>query len=138
LNIIHKINLNEENIYETFYCNGQEITEAQFMGVLEDLKNESEEDFEDDCFYNCEECESCIYDEYEDFECGTEESCEKCDCTDCEPISKHPYDIIAEEINEIMEMIYNESCEECLSNKLMSFFMMGIDMGLQGVFSKKE
>jgi hypothetical protein len=116
LNIIHKINLNEENICETFYCNGQEITEVQFMGVLEDLKNESEEDFE----------------------CGTEESCENCDCTDCEPISKHPYDIIAEEINEIMEMIYNESCEECLSNKLMSFFMMGIDMGLQGVFSKKE
>jgi hypothetical protein len=72
LNIIHKINLNEENICETFYCNGQEITEVQFMGVLEDLKSDDVYEYEDN----------------ENFENGTEEPCENCSCADCETIEE--------------------------------------------------
>jgi hypothetical protein len=86
-------------------------------------------------------CEDDLDDEdYELAEYNYDEKCDG-DCEHCEQNeveNRHLYDVIAEEINEIFEMIDNGACEDCLGKKLMSFFMMGVDMGLQGVFARKE
>lgn len=43
MNLIHKIAFDQEGLYdEVFYCDGQEITEEQFMGLEADLKSEEE------------------------------------------------------------------------------------------------
>lgn len=64
MNIIHKINFDDKGIYETYLFNGQEITETQFVGLMEDLKsNDYEEDYEEEC--DCPECQCCDCEEVE-------------------------------------------------------------------------
>lgn len=116
MNLIKKINYDDEGIYDvSYFSNGREISFEDYIKI----ENALEEDFEDDY----EECDG---------------DCEHCDLNEENNKSRHPYDVIADEINEIIEMVDNDACYDCLGEKLMDFFMTGVDMGLQGVFARKE
>ena len=119
MNLIKKINVNENGeVTEKFYCDGEEVLPESFYMLEEELEENmdfNEDDYED-CDGNCNDCEFAGY----------------------ENESKHPYDVITDEINEIIEMIDNDACEDCLGKKLIDFFMVGVDMGIQGVFARKE
>lgn len=116
MNLIKKINYDDEGVYDiTYFNNGREISFEDYIKIENALEEDFDDDYDDECDGDCERCE-----------------------LNDEKVSRHPYDVIAEEINEIFEMINNDACDDCLGKKLMSFFMVGVDMGLQGIFGHKE
>ena len=104
MNLIKKINVNENGeVTEKFYCDGEEILPESFYMLEEELEENmdfNEDDYED-CDGNCNDCEFAGY----------------------ENESKHPYDVITDEINEIM--------------LLMSVFA-GFPAAINGTFALKD
>ncbi len=99
MNIIHKINFDEDGNYkETFLYNGEEITESQFRGLESDLKDENE--FED-------------Y-EFEDYE--YEEECQCCECNGC---CEEELDNMI--FNRVIEIVKTNSCPVCIELALKDF-----------------
>jgi hypothetical protein len=94
LNLIKKISFDNEGIYdEKFYCNGQEISETQFVSIESDLKDYDEDyDFEEPC--ECVECCGC---------CNEEDELE---------------DIIH---NTVVDICNTDGCPYCIEDKIRIF-----------------
>lgn len=104
---------NGQFVCEKFYVDGQEISEQEYIEMLDTLDIPEEDNCECD---GCPDYDKCHSDEPQDF-----------------------LHVVTDMVNETLEMFDNPTtCEDCKAHALLDLVMLGADGALQGCIGRKE